>query len=105
MRSRVGSTPILFRLHVEAVERHASSTHRLPGASTFPTERRSASGLAYNLYPYVVIDQLTVWQAAGSPAALKVILVGVCISVPAIVWYTAFSYRVFRGKTGALTYA
>ena len=62
-------------------------------------------GLAYSLYPYVVIDQLTVWQAASSPEALKVILLGVCISVPAIAGYTVFSYRVFRGKTGELTYA
>ena len=33
-------------------------------------------GLAYSIYPYVVLDQLTIWQAASSPAALKVILVG-----------------------------
>ena len=62
-------------------------------------------GLAYSVYPYVVIDRLTLWQAASSPAALKAILIGVCISVPAIAGYTVFSYRVFRGKTGALTYA
>ena len=62
-------------------------------------------GLAYSIYPYVVIDRLTIWQAASSPAALKVILVGVCISVPAIAGYTVFSYRVFRGKTGELRYA
>ena len=62
-------------------------------------------GLAYSIYPFVVIDKLTIWQAASSPAALKVILFGVCISVPAIAGYTVFSYRVFRGKTGALTYA
>jgi cytochrome d ubiquinol oxidase subunit II len=62
-------------------------------------------GLAYSIYPYVVIDQLTIWQAASSPAALKVILIGVCISVPAIAAYTVFSYRVFRGKTGELKYA
>ena len=62
-------------------------------------------GLAYSIYPYVVIGQLTLWQAASSPAALKVILVGVCISVPAIAGYTVFSYRVFRGKTGELKYA
>jgi cytochrome d ubiquinol oxidase subunit II len=52
-----------------------------------------------------VIGQLTIWQAASSPAALKVILFGVCISVPAIAGYTVFSYRVFRGKTGELKYA
>jgi cytochrome d ubiquinol oxidase subunit II len=62
-------------------------------------------GLAYSIYPYVVIDQLTIWQAASSPAALKVILIGVCISVPAIAGYTVFSYWVFRGKTGELRYA
>ncbi len=62
-------------------------------------------GLAYSIYPYVVIDQLTVWQAASSPDALKFMLVGVCISVPAIAGYTIFSYRVFRGKTGELKYA
>ena len=62
-------------------------------------------GLAYSIYPFVVIGQMTIWQAASSPAALKVILVGVCISVPAIAGYTIFSYRVFRGKTGELKYA
>jgi len=62
-------------------------------------------GLAYSLYPYVVIDRLTIWQAASSPAALKVILFGVCISVPVIAAYTVFSYRVFRGKATELKYA
>lgn len=62
-------------------------------------------GLAYSIYPYVVLDRLTIWQAASKPEALKVILVGVCISVPAIAGYTIFSYRVFRGKTGELKYA
>ena len=62
-------------------------------------------GLAFSIYPYVVIGQMTIWQAASSPEALKVILIGVCISVPAIAGYTVFSYRVFRGKTGKLTYA
>jgi cytochrome d ubiquinol oxidase subunit II len=61
--------------------------------------------LAYSIYPFVVIDRLTLWQAASSTAALKVILVGVCISVPAIAAYTVFSYWVFRGKTGELRYA
>ena len=62
-------------------------------------------GLAYSIYPFVVIDRLTIWQAASSPAALKVILVGVCISVPAIAAYTVFSYWVFRGKATELKYA
>jgi cytochrome d ubiquinol oxidase subunit II len=61
-------------------------------------------GLAYSIYPFIVIDRLTIWQAASSPEALKVILVGVCISVPAIAAYTVFSYRVFWGKATELKY-
>jgi cytochrome bd ubiquinol oxidase subunit II len=62
-------------------------------------------GLAYSLYPFVVIDRLTIWQAASSPATLQVILIGVLISVPMIAAYTIFSYRVFRGKAKSLNYA
>ena len=62
-------------------------------------------GLAYSLYPYVVIDQLTIWQAASSPAALKVILVGVAVAVPAIAAYTVLAYRIFGGKATELSYA
>lgn len=62
-------------------------------------------GLAYSLYPFVVIDQLTIWQAASSPAALKVILAGVVVAVPAIAAYTVLAYRIFGGKATALSYA
>jgi cytochrome d ubiquinol oxidase subunit II len=62
-------------------------------------------GLSYSIYPFVVIDRLTVWQAASSPESLKVILIGVCVTLPVIIAYTGFSYRVFRGKTIELDYA
>jgi cytochrome d ubiquinol oxidase subunit II len=64
----------------------------------------AAAGLGYSLFPYVVMDRLTVWDAASSPAALKVILIGVCISVPAILAYTVLAYRIFHGKARELTY-
>ena len=53
----------------------------------------------------VVIDRLTIWQAASSPEALKIILIGVAISVPAIAAYTVLAYRVFGGKASELKYA
>jgi len=62
-------------------------------------------GLAYSLYPFVVMDKLTLWQAASAPGSLKVILFGTVITVPAIAGYTVFAYRVFWGKAGDLTYA
>ncbi len=61
-------------------------------------------GLAYSIYPYIVIDRLTVWQAASAHESLVVIFVGVAITLPAIIVYTVFMYRVFWGKAGALSY-
>ena len=62
-------------------------------------------GLAYSLFPYIVVDQLTIWQAASSPATLKIILAGAAVAVPAIGAYTALAYRIFRGKASELSYA
>jgi cytochrome d ubiquinol oxidase subunit II len=52
----------------------------------------------------VLLDRLTVWQVASAPSSLKLILAGVAISLPAIVGYTVFVYKVFGGKTTALSY-
>jgi cytochrome d ubiquinol oxidase subunit II len=61
-------------------------------------------GLAYSLYPYIVIDRLTVWQAASATKSLIFIFVGVAITLPAIIVYTVFMYRVFWGRARALNY-
>lgn len=62
------------------------------------------NGLAYSFYPYVVPEKLTVWQAAAAPESLMIIFVGTCVVLPVILGYTAFAYRVFRGKAGELRY-
>lgn len=61
-------------------------------------------GLAYSFYPYIVPDQLTIWEAASSPESLKVILIGALIVLPFIIGYTIFAYRVFWGKVKDLSY-
>ena len=61
-------------------------------------------GLAYSLFPWLVVDRITLWQAASSPEALQVIFYGVVIVLPVIIAYTVFAYRVFWGKSTALQY-
>lgn len=61
-------------------------------------------GLAYSLFPYVLMDRMTIWQAAAAPASLAFMLWGAGLTVPVILLYTVFSYRVFWGKAGALKY-
>jgi cytochrome bd ubiquinol oxidase subunit II len=61
-------------------------------------------GLAYSLFPWLVVDKITIWQAASAKESLVIIFVGAMVVLPAIIGYTAFAYRVFWGKARALTY-
>lgn len=61
-------------------------------------------GLAYSLFPYLVIDKIDVWQAASHHESLKVIFYGVVVVLPAIIGYTVYAYRVFWGKAQGLSY-
>ena len=63
-----------------------------------------ALGLAYSIYPDVVINKLTIWETASSEASLKFAFVGTVIAVPMIFIYTVFIYRIFSGKSSLLSY-
>ena len=62
------------------------------------------AGLSYSLFPYLVVDRMTIWQAAAAESSLRFVFIGACIVLPMIVAYTLFSYRVFWGKARSLTY-
>jgi len=62
------------------------------------------AGLAYSLFPHVVIDRMTIWEAAAHPSALRAVFYGAVVVVPLIAGYTVFSYRVFRGKASESLY-
>lgn len=59
-------------------------------------------GLAYSLFPWLIMDQMTVWDAAAAPESLAVIFVGTVIVLPLIVGYSLLVYRVFGGKAKPL---
>lgn len=61
-------------------------------------------GLAYSFYPYVVPEQVTIYEAAAAPESLIIILVGALVVLPVIVAYSILAYTVFRGKATELTY-
>ena len=61
-------------------------------------------GMAYSFYPYIVPEQLTIWEAAAATESLSIILVGTLIVLPMILGYTALAYVIFRGKATKLSY-
>jgi cytochrome d ubiquinol oxidase subunit II len=56
------------------------------------------AGLGISMWPYVVPQSVTIWEAAAPESSQIFMLVGVAIIMPIILAYTAWAYWVFRGK-------
>lgn len=58
-------------------------------------------GIAVSLWPMIVPGHYTLWEASSSPDTQAFLLVGTLFLLPVILFYTAWSYWVFRGKLQA----
>ncbi len=100
-------TGLLFMACLRALVKLGKGDSRrewMPFVTTIGMFVLAFAGLAYSIFPYLVIDRMTLWDAAAAPASLKVMLFGAAITLPAILAYSAYSYRVFWGKTSELNY-
>jgi cytochrome d ubiquinol oxidase subunit II len=61
-------------------------------------------GLGISIWPYVVPDTITIWQAAAPARSQAFMLIGTVIIMPVILAYTGWAYWVFRGKVGGEGY-
>ena len=61
-------------------------------------------GLMISIYPDVVPNDVTIWEAAAPDRSLGFMLVGAAVLLPIILAYTAHAYWVFRGKVGTEGY-
>lgn len=55
-------------------------------------------GLGISLWPYVAPPSITIWEAASDPSSLLFMLIGTLILLPFILFYTGYTYFIFRGK-------
>jgi cytochrome d ubiquinol oxidase subunit II len=82
----------------------ASTREWAPFAGSVAIFMLAFAGLGYSLFPFVVIDRMTIWEAAAHPSALWMLFYGTAVVLPFLAGYTVFAYRVFGGKVRALTY-
>ena len=61
----------------------------------------SYAGLGISMWPYIVPQSVTIWQAASPENSQVFMLFGVAVLIPLILGYTAWAYYVFRGKVKA----
>ena len=55
-------------------------------------------GFAYSCYPYIVPRAITYMEAAAEDQSLLFLTYGAVVMLPALLYYTYYSYKVFRGK-------
>lgn len=61
-------------------------------------------GFIISSYPYIVPREITYQAAAADKSSLLFMLVGVCIMMPPLLYYTYYSYKIFRGKVTQIGY-
>ncbi|GGA68169.1 cytochrome bd ubiquinol oxidase subunit II [Arenimonas soli] len=94
----------LCESHLRRIRRGGKGRDWVPFAAAIGMFVLAFSGLAYSVYPYLVIDRIEFWDAAAAPGSLKIILVGALVTLPMIIGYTIFAYRVFWGRSTELSY-
>lgn len=100
-------TGLLFMACLRALVKLGNGSTKkewVPFVSTIGMFVLAFGGLAFSIFPYLVIDQITLWDAASAPGSLKIMLFGAAITLPVIIAYNIYSYRVFWGKTSELNY-
>ncbi len=95
--------PLLALLNAWALWRAAAAQGRdaRPFVLTLTFFALGFAGLVLGLWPYIVPPHLDIWEAASSASSQLFVGVGVLFLLPAILGYTWWSYRVFRGKVEA----
>lgn len=58
----------------------------------------SWAGVGISLFPDLIRHHFTLWQAASSPDTQLFLVIGTVFLLPIILFYSAWSYWVFRGK-------
>lgn len=93
---------LFWRIH--KLPQAGDKTAWSPFAAAMALFALAFAGMAYSFYPYVVPEQITIYDAAAAPESLFIILIGTLFVLPAILGYTALSYYIFRGKATELRY-
>lgn len=101
----VAPVPVLTALLGYALARSLHARHELaPFLLTLGLFTLCFVGLGVSMFPYIVPHGLTIWDTATARSSQQFSLAGAAVMLPVIIAYSAWSYRVFRGKVTAEGY-
>jgi cytochrome d ubiquinol oxidase subunit II len=91
-----GSFLVVSGFLMRAIGRRADGRPFFLGLALFAL---GVAGLGIAVFPDIVPFRLSLWAAASSTLSHVFLLVGAAVVTPVVLAYSAFAYRVFRGKT------
>lgn len=56
------------------------------------------TGIIISLWPNMIMPNITIWDLSAEPATQKFVFWILCFSLPIVLSYTFFVYKIFRGK-------
>jgi len=96
--------PVLVALVAIAFWRSLERREYAPFLLTLALFGLSFVGLGISMFPYVIPNEVTIWQAAAPEKSQVFMLIGASVLIPIILAYTAYAYWTFRGKVGTHGY-
>jgi cytochrome d ubiquinol oxidase subunit II len=55
-------------------------------------------GLGLIVFPYIIPNQITIYEAAADPSSLVIMIIFIGFLIPVMLFYNLYQYIVFRGK-------
>lgn len=55
-------------------------------------------GLALVVFPYIIPNQITIYEASADPSSLVIMIIFIGFLIPVMLFYNLYQYIVFRGK-------
>jgi cytochrome d ubiquinol oxidase subunit II len=55
-------------------------------------------GLTYSMFPFVILDNLTLWDAAAAQGSLQLVLAATVVVLPVMVIVNLMTYRGLFGR-------
>lgn len=89
---------LLIGLLLRSLDRHQERT---PLLWTILLFLLTFVGLGLVVFPYIIPNEVTIYEAAASPSALVFMIVFVGFLIPIMLFYNIYQYVVFRGKVVA----
>ena len=56
------------------------------------------AGLAYSLFPYLILDDMTLWDGTASIESMRLVLSAAVVAVPVVLIFNLWAYRSVFGK-------